>query len=339
VLQREPEPPRSYNRTLPRDLETICLKALAKEASRRYRSAGEMADDLMRYLSGQAIQARPVSRAERVWRWCRRNPVIGGLAGAVVVLLGFLAVLLIKTGPGQAHDDSLARIQAAGKVAIVVDPDYPPMGFLKDGKVAGFDIDLARELARRLGVRPGFQVQRWSWPDVPTALRAGTCDLVIASWTITEERKQEAAFVEYLRLGQVFVCRKGMRVVSEQDLAGKILVVVAGTVGDQYARTLQKNGLPLKEVKVIRGNADPFPLLRAGRADVTITDEPVGRYYAKQDPTLAVTGQIGHAMDPNPVGIVCRQQDHEVQQAVADALRAMKADGTFARLLDKWFGK
>ncbi|MBP3954099.1 protein kinase [Gemmata sp. G18] len=82
VLQDEPRPPRRLNDKVPRDLETICLKAMAKSPGRRYSSAGELADDLRRYLAREPIRARPMGRIERAWRWCLRNPVpVGLLAG------------------------------------------------------------------------------------------------------------------------------------------------------------------------------------------------------------------------------------------------------------------
>ncbi|MEX0677378.1 MAG: serine/threonine-protein kinase [Pirellulales bacterium] len=87
VIQDEPRAPRSLNDRIPRDLETICVNAMAKEASRRYQTASAMADDLTRWLNGQPIQARPVGRIERSWRWCRRNPVVAGLTAAVVLAL------------------------------------------------------------------------------------------------------------------------------------------------------------------------------------------------------------------------------------------------------------
>ncbi len=83
VLQDEPRPPRQLNDRIPRDLETICLKAMAKAAARRYATARELADDLRRYLAGEPIRARPVGRVERLWRWCRRNPVAASLLLAV----------------------------------------------------------------------------------------------------------------------------------------------------------------------------------------------------------------------------------------------------------------
>jgi hypothetical protein len=83
VLEDEPRPPRRLNDKVPCDLETICLKAMAKSPSRRYATACELADDLRRFLDGEPIRARPLGRAERLWHWCRRNPVAASLLVAV----------------------------------------------------------------------------------------------------------------------------------------------------------------------------------------------------------------------------------------------------------------
>lgn len=87
VLNEEPSAPRSLNDRIPRDLETICLKAMAKEPSRRYATAADFAADLRRFLAGVPILARPVSAAERCWRWCKRNSTVAGLSASVVLLL------------------------------------------------------------------------------------------------------------------------------------------------------------------------------------------------------------------------------------------------------------
>jgi WD40 repeat protein/serine/threonine protein kinase len=83
----EPRPPRRLNPSVPTDLETIVLKAMEKNPEARYATAQELADDLKHWLAGEPIRARRVGNVERLWRWCRRNPAVGGLLATVAVLL------------------------------------------------------------------------------------------------------------------------------------------------------------------------------------------------------------------------------------------------------------
>ncbi|MBN1853318.1 MAG: serine/threonine protein kinase [Pirellulales bacterium] len=106
VVHSEPVSPRLLNSSIDRDLETICLKSIEKEPSRRYMTAGALADDLDRYSRGKPIVARPISRLTRLWRWGKREPVIAALVAAVTALLVSIAV----AGPIVAiHEASLRR--------------------------------------------------------------------------------------------------------------------------------------------------------------------------------------------------------------------------------------
>jgi eukaryotic-like serine/threonine-protein kinase len=95
VLHSDPVPPRALNATVPSDLETICLKCLRKEPSRRYASATELAADLTRFENGEPIRARPVSGAERLALWGRRNPALACVSAALVLALGLGAFSIL----------------------------------------------------------------------------------------------------------------------------------------------------------------------------------------------------------------------------------------------------
>ncbi|MBI1916490.1 MAG: protein kinase [Planctomycetes bacterium] len=116
VIQDEPRPPRRLNDRIPRDLETICLKAMAKEPARRYATARDLADDLRRFVKGESIQARPAGRLERAWRWMRRRPATAALLAvsgvAALALVGVVVGLLYNRRLEQANERTQNALEA-----------------------------------------------------------------------------------------------------------------------------------------------------------------------------------------------------------------------------------
>ena len=106
IINQEPDPPRRGNASVPKDLETICLKAISKQPQQRYADCGELREDLRRFLAHEPIRARAVGALERLYRWCRRRPTVAGLSAAVaiVALLGLVAVFFSLAMTERVHD-------------------------------------------------------------------------------------------------------------------------------------------------------------------------------------------------------------------------------------------
>ncbi len=109
VETAEPLAPRLLNSSVPKDLETICFKCLEKDPERRYASAGELAEELGRFLKDEPIHARPIGRPEKAWRWCRRNPLAASFAGTVCVALAVSLWLLVLVNEAKNKQVELTR--------------------------------------------------------------------------------------------------------------------------------------------------------------------------------------------------------------------------------------
>jgi predicted Ser/Thr protein kinase len=152
VIHNEPVAPRALNPAIDHDLETICLKCMAKEPNHRYSTARELSAELGRYLSGEPLHARPVGRIERGWRWCRRNPVWAGLCIAVVLAAlsaAVTAVFVHRSG----RLAQLATLQ--GSFENRLDQPVASREYLEEmerhvDEIAALNAPVARELRPRL---------------------------------------------------------------------------------------------------------------------------------------------------------------------------------------------
>ncbi|HVG59208.1 MAG TPA: ABC transporter substrate-binding protein, partial [Hyalangium sp.] len=182
-----------------------------------------------------------------------------------VLALGWLLLGLLLPGLASADEPrrepaapggALARIQSSGVLRVAIDATYPPMEFLEGGQPVGFDVELARELARRLGVTAEFIVM--DWDGILAGLTSGRYDIILSSMNITPARQQQVDFVEYARMSQVFVTTQGRTIRTEQELAGQRVAVQTNTTSQRWVEQLQQRGVAVQEVRPFPGATECF---------------------------------------------------------------------------------
>ncbi len=218
-----------------------------------------------------------------------------------------------------------------------LDPDGAPYAFKKDGHLTGLDVELAHSLASHMGVRAQFDEREWNWPEMMKQLERREYDVLISVVTITEERKRVVAFVEYARDPLVFTSVRGSPIRTRHDLPGKTIAVQEGTTAQETAERLQREGVGFTKIIPYRRTFEPFDAIRIGDADITLDHQLIAR-HACRDGRLVVLGPVGQALDPEPLGIALRKDARALREAIEKALTAMKADGEYGSLLEKWGG-
>ncbi len=258
----------------------------------------------------------------------------------VVVLvlggLGFVVYNQFFPGNGSIPETGrLAEIKKRGEIIIGVDPTYPPMESLdKHGNFIGVDIDIVKEIAVDLGVKPIFKTVVWG--DIFDAVRKGEVDIIISSVTITKERTEIMAFSDpYFNAGQVVVTGQDKEEVinGPQDLKGY-------KVGAQTETTCQ--------AEAAKYVSDPSWLytyensdlakeaLIEGKIDAMVIDYPVAIGIIAEGKGLRIAGEI---FTQEFYGIATQKDQPELLSQINKSIRRLKEEGEIRRIQEKWLGQ
>jgi polar amino acid transport system substrate-binding protein len=248
--------------------------------------------------------------------------------------------------PTATELSGLDRVLAAGTLVWCSSLDYPPMESYAAGSTTpeGLDIDVAAEVAKRLGV--ASRIDNTGWDSLLPDVGSGTCDLVISSMSSTfGNRKDQADFVDYLMPWTALLVPvgnpKGIRTLD--DLAGKRIAVDAGFASEASLRAasaaLVAAGKPAIDVQPVTwSDEESVKHLVAGDVDALAGDSLVIPYHVAQPPYVGKAEAGGPAIDPQPLGIAVGKEVGlaGLRDAVAAAIKAMTADGTMKALVAKW---
>ncbi len=254
---------------------------------------------------------------------------------AAAVLTLAVGALLLWQAVGSSRDRVWDHIQATGQWRIGMDPSFPPFQDLDAaGQPVGFDVDLARAIAARWGVEA--QINGLGFDGLVDAVHAGRIDSAISALPYQPERTEEVAFsAPYFEAGLVLVTPAGSAAVaSVDDLAGRRLAVEWGSEGDVQARALRRR---FPDLILLPGDTPQAALLAVaeGQADAALVDHVSALQFTVSDPRLAISPQV---VVPDPYVIVLPRRAPVLQEQVAAALQALRADGTLDALTAHWFG-
>lgn len=223
------------------------------------------------------------------------------------------------------------------KIVIGLDDNFPPMGFRDEkNQLVGFDIDLANEAAKRLGVEVEFKPIDWNAKEAE--LTGKRVDALWNGLTITEQRKKNIAFTPaYMENHQIIVVRPDSPVKTKKDLAGKVVGAQDGSSAIDAIEKESDVARSLKQLKKYGDNVTVLLDLEAGRLDAAVLDEVVGRYYVAKKPQQYVV--LSENFGTEEYGVGMRQEDKALQARLTATIDAMKQDGSAAKIAEKWFGK
>ena len=254
-------------------------------------------------------------------------------------MLTMLVVVLTACGSRQSlsKQDVLTNDKASKTITWGVKADTKLFGLMdvKDGKIKGSDADIATELTKRVLGKDATAnfVQVTSQTRIPL-LKNGNIDAIIATMTITPEREKQVDFTNsYFDAGQSLLVKKGSAIKSVKDL-NKTGTKVLGVTGANSVENIKK-AAPKAKVLELSDYAQAMTALKSGQGVALTTDNGILYGMASQNPGYEV---VGGAFTKEPYGIAVNKGQEPLKKALNKALKEIEADGTYNRILKKWFG-
>lgn len=243
----------------------------------------------------------------------------------IIIIAGLLA------GAWWLNQVNTATLQTKPKLVIGTDPGFKPFEYRQGGKIVGFDIDLAQEIANDTGRQ--LVIEEMNFDGLIAALQAGKIDMAVAGMSVTPERSQNVNFSNpyYLASQMIVVRDNDQRIKNKTDLTGKKIGVQLGSTGDTIVGQLP-------HVTKIQFSAVPAVLqeLRSGRIDAAVLDNAPAETYIKTNPDLKM---LDTKLSEENYAIAMRKDRTDLLDQVNATIKRVRQDGTYQRLIEKHFSE
>lgn len=250
------------------------------------------------------------------------------------LLMLFTAFILGVTACSSSDTASDTVVNDDDTFVIGIDDHYPPLGYMdEEGNIIGFDIDLARETARRLGM--DLEIVPIDWQEKDEILESGQIDAIWSGLSITPEREAIYAFSDpYLDLESVIVVRDDSEIASVTDLKDKVVGVQDGSYAYDILHSLPIYS-EIDHETLFEENVSGLKNLYVGLTDAVIVDSALANWYiTKYDSDYKIVDSISDI----EVGVAFLKDNEELRDQVNTVLEDMIQDGTAQRISEEWFG-
>ena len=266
------------------------------------------------------------------------------LAGAMMLCAGCSQGE--ASGSGSAADDSWTKIEQAGKIKLGMDDAFPPMGYTdpQTGDIIGFDVDVAKEVFKRLNVE--LELCPIEWTQKETELNNGAVDMLWNGYSSTPERAEKVNLsVPYMKNNQIILVKEDSSYQSFADLAGKSVGVQADSSAEDALDSDEAKEFKdsLKEIVAIGDYSKAILEIKDGMIDAIAIDEVVARFYINNEPgayrILMKDSDNVESLAVEDYVIGFRKGDDALKSKVEETLKAMAKDGKLAEIAKEWFGE
>jgi len=251
------------------------------------------------------------------------------------IFLLLILIIFISSGCASKNDKDLYKsILKKDKLVVGISYSSKPFGFKNsDGQINGLEVDLAKEIARRiLGDENKVEFKDIATPERINAANSGKVDMVISMMTITPQRKKFVYFSNpYFVAGQAICVRKNSNIDSLDDLLNKRIIVELGTTGEKNIRIFTPNAL----IQGYDSNSDAINAFKSGEGDAITTDDSLLQGLVMDNADYII---LPKRLTNEPYGIAFRKSllTNSLKQRVNEIIREMKLDGTLGRIKNMW---
>ena len=269
----------------------------------------------------------------------KRKGILGLLTLVGMAVMSLAGCTQLASNPTV---DNWDKYQQQKSITVGFDNTFVPMGFEeKNGNYAGFDIELAKYVSKKLGITVHFQPIDWDMKE--TELQNGTIDAIWNGYSATDERREKVAFtIPYMQNTQILVVKKTSGIHSVEDMAGKVLGAQNGSSGmldfEEHPEVLKN--------RVKGGDADQYQSvneaiidLKNDRIDALLIDRVYADYYLKTEGIADEYDTIPSGFESESFAVGVRPADKKLLEALNQAFKELYQEGIFQQISQKWFGE